>query len=87
MLVLTRKKNESIVIDDYITVTVVEIRGDKVRLGIEAPREVSVHRKEIYEHIKSKTNEPGKLEKNVDDPTQTPGGGLGGDYLERPPYI
>ncbi|MBX6314076.1 MAG: carbon storage regulator CsrA [Isosphaeraceae bacterium] len=51
MLVLSRKKNESIIINDHITVTVVEIRGDKVRLGIEAPKEVSVHRREVYEAI------------------------------------
>ena len=47
MLVLSRKKNESIVIGDSIVVTVVEIRGDRVRLGIEAPREIAVHRKEV----------------------------------------
>ena len=48
MLVLSRKRNESIVIDGSIVITVVEIRGDKVRLGIEAPREVSIHRQEIF---------------------------------------
>ena len=53
MLVLSRKKNESIIINDNITVTVVEIRGDKVRLGIDAPKEVSVHRREVYEAIRS----------------------------------
>lgn len=53
MLVLSRKKNESVVIDDRIVLTVVEIRGDKVRLGIEAPREVPVHRKEIYDAIQT----------------------------------
>lgn len=47
MLVLSRKKNESIVVDDSIVITVVEIRGDKVRLGIEAPREVPIHRSEV----------------------------------------
>ena len=52
MLVLSRKKNESIVINNDITIVVVEIRGDKVRLGVEAPKEVPVHRKEIYEAIK-----------------------------------
>lgn len=53
MLVLSRKKNESIIINDNITVTVVEIRGDKVRLGIDAPKEVSVHRREVYEAIQN----------------------------------
>ena len=53
MLVLSRKKNESIIINDHITVTVVEIRGDKVRLGIDAPKEVTVHRREVYEAIQN----------------------------------
>ena len=51
MLVLSRKKNESIVVDDSIVITVVEIRGDKVRLGIEAPREVAIHRSEVRDAI------------------------------------
>lgn len=51
MLVLSRKKNESIVINNDVVVTVVEIRGDKVRLGIVAPKEVPVHRQEVYEAI------------------------------------
>lgn len=51
MLVLSRKKDESIIINDHITVTVVEIRGDKVRLGIEAPKDITVHRREVYEAI------------------------------------
>ena len=55
MLVLSRKKNESIVINNDITVTVVEIRGDKVRLGIEAPKDVTVHRREVYEAIQSQS--------------------------------
>lgn len=57
MLVLSRKKNESIIIGDNISIVVVEIRGDKVRLGIEAPREVSVHRNEVYEAIKREQKE------------------------------
>ena len=52
MLVLSRKKNESIVINDDIKIVVVEIRGDKVRLGVEAPKEVPVHRREVYDAIK-----------------------------------
>ena len=51
MLVLSRKRNESIVINDNITITIVEIRGDKVRLGIEAPKEVPVHRREVFDAI------------------------------------
>lgn len=51
MLVLSRKKNESIVINNDITITVVEIRGDKVRLGIIAPKDVPVHRQEIFDAI------------------------------------
>lgn len=52
MLVLSRRRNESIIINDEITIVVVEIRGDKVRLGIEAPREASVHRREVYDAIR-----------------------------------
>lgn len=58
MLILSRKKNESIVIDDNIVITVVEVRGDKVRLGINAPRETPVHRSEVYEAIQQQTGEP-----------------------------
>jgi carbon storage regulator len=58
MLVLSRKKNESIVINDDITIVVVEIRGDKVRLGVEAPKEVPVHRREVFDAIhRSETSE------------------------------
>jgi carbon storage regulator len=52
MLVLSRKKQEQIVIDDDILVTVVGIRGDKVRLGVDAPKDVPVHRKEVHTAIK-----------------------------------
>ena len=57
MLVLSRKRDEAIRINDDITIVVVEIRGDKVRLGIEAPPEVSIHRQEIYERIHNGDNE------------------------------
>ncbi len=51
MLVLSRKKDESIVINNDITIVVIEIRGDKVRLGVEAPKEVPVHRREVFDAI------------------------------------
>ena len=58
MLVLSRKKNESIVIDNNIVITVVEIRGDKIRLGIVAPKDVPVHRQEVYDAIHGRTAAP-----------------------------
>ena len=51
MLVLTRKVNQSIIISDNVEVVVLEVRGEQVRLGIRAPKDVTVHRKEIYEQI------------------------------------
>ena len=57
MLVLSRKKNESIIIDENIVITVVEIRGDKVRLGIEAPRDIPIHREEVYQAIQAARQE------------------------------
>lgn len=58
MLILARKKNESIVIGDGIVITVVAINGDKVRLGVEAPKEVPVHRREVYEKLKQSGTTP-----------------------------
>ena len=57
MLVLSRKKNESIVINNDITIVVVEIRGDKVRLGVDAPKEVPVHRREVYDAIRRNSHD------------------------------
>lgn len=51
MLVLTRKLNQSIIIGDNIEIVVLEVRGEQVRIGIKAPKDVSVHRKEVYEQI------------------------------------
>jgi carbon storage regulator len=82
MLVLSRKKNESIVINNDITVTVVEIRGDKVRLGIVAPKEVPVHRQEVYDLIHSKDHAepspaPVVVNNNANNkPLDTPGRNL-----------
>ena len=52
MLTLSRNKNQSVMIGDDVIVTVVDIRGGKVRLGFEAPKSISIHRAEIYETIK-----------------------------------
>jgi carbon storage regulator len=62
MLVLSRKLSESIVIDGHIKVTVVEIRGDKIRLGIEAPRDVAVWREELAP-TSAKNNSSAKLKR------------------------
>jgi carbon storage regulator len=60
MLVLSRKKNEAIIIGDNIKLVIVEVRGDKVRLGIEAPNGISVHREEVYNAIKREKEENNK---------------------------
>lgn len=51
MLILTRRTDEALKIGDNVTITVLEIRGNQVRLGVDAPREIAVHRQEIYERI------------------------------------
>jgi carbon storage regulator len=53
MLVLSRQRDESIMIGDEVEITIVEVRGDKVRLGITAPRDIPVHRREVYDAIKA----------------------------------
>lgn len=58
MLVLSRKKDETITIGDDIEITIVAIRGDKVSLGINAPRSIAVHRKEVYDEIKRQKSKP-----------------------------
>ena len=65
MLVLSRQRDETIMIGDEIEITIVDIRGDKVRLGITAPRAVQVHRKEVYEAIKRENAEASRV--SVDD--------------------
>ena len=67
MLVLSRQRDETIMIGDDIEITVVDIRGDKVRLGINAPRCIQVHRKEVYEAIQRENAEASRVQ--VDDLT------------------
>ena len=84
MLVLSRQKDETIIIGDDIEITVVDIRGDKVRLGVSAPKEISVHRKEVYDAIRRENREAaqvkpedlpsglGKLKPNAPNQNQNP---------------
>ena len=64
-MVLSRQRDETIMIGDEVEITVVDIRGDKVRLGITAPRHIPVHRKEVYDAIK-------KEEQGVTRPPDSP---------------
>jgi carbon storage regulator len=66
MLVLSRQKDESIVIGDDVEITIVDVRGDKVRLGITAPKSISVHRREVYDAIQRE-----KAAKNNGEDTET----------------
>ncbi len=61
MLVLSRQRDETIMIGDEIEITVVDIRGDKVRLGITAPTRIAVHRKEVYEAIKKENEQAARI--------------------------
>jgi carbon storage regulator len=67
MLVLSRQVDETIMIGDDIEVTVVDIRGDKVRLGITAPKEIAVHRKEVYEAIKRENRAAAQVQVKPED--------------------
>ena len=64
MLVLSRHRDESIIIGDNIVITVVDVRGDKVRLGIDAPTDIPVHRQEVYEAIQRERQAGGAPQKN-----------------------
>ncbi len=70
MLVLSRHRDESIMIGDDVVITIVDIRGDKVRLGIEAPQDIPVHRQEVYEAIKRENQKAGHIQPNE---TRSPG--------------
>ena len=62
MLVLSRHRDESIMIGDDVVVTIVDIRGDKVRLGIDAPQDIPVHRQEVYEAIQRENRNAAKMD-------------------------
>ena len=66
MLVLTRKAGESIIIGDGIEITVIETKGDQIKLGIKAPKEVDIHRKEIYESIQQANKQAVNQPFNID---------------------
>ena len=66
MLVLTRKIDESIIIGDDIKITLVDIRGDQVKIGIEAPREISVHREEVYREIQAENRRAAMTSHKID---------------------
>jgi len=67
MLVLTRKLGESIAIDDHIKITVVQIKGKQVRLGIQAPRETKIHREEVYSAIQDQNKVAGSAPTDLED--------------------
>ncbi len=71
MLVLSRQRDESIIIGDNVVITVVDVRGDKVRLGIDAPTEIPVHRREVYEAIQRENNRASQI--NTDQARQAGG--------------
>ncbi len=62
MLVLSRHRDESIMIGDEIVVTIVDIRGDKVRLGIDAPQDIPVHRQEVYDAIQRENRKASRVQ-------------------------
>jgi len=67
MLILTRRVGESLMIGDEISVTVLGIRGNQVRIGVNAPKDVSVHREEIYERIQQEKSGGSRPEENEDE--------------------
>jgi carbon storage regulator len=94
MLVLSRQRDETIMIGDNIEITVVDIRGDKVRLGITAPKQIPVHRKEVWDSIQRENREAAQRSgditlENVTGPNaagpQTPPGGQPSRKPQRPP--
>jgi len=73
MLVLSRQRDESIIIGDNIVVTIVDVRGDKVRLGIDAPTEIPVHRQEVYDAIQRENRRASQLQRKDTEKLRGPG--------------
>ena len=73
MLVLSRHRDESIIIGDDVVITIVDIRGDKVRLGINAPQDIPVHRREVYEAIQRENQKAAKLKPSDAQPLSNGG--------------
>ena len=94
MLVVSRQRDEVLMIGDNVAVTIIDIRGDKVRIGIAAPKEIAVHRKEVYDAIRNarsaKNREAHEPHQPVQDPTDRPAGagpgrrGAAGDRAGNP---
>jgi carbon storage regulator len=84
MLVLSRQRDETIMIGDEIMITVVDIRGDKVRLGITAPTSIAVHRKEVYEAIKAENQRAALIANSDADALKTAFAAGGGGVHKRP---
>ena len=72
MLVLSRQRDESIMIGDDVEIIIVDVRGDKVRLGITAPKEIPVHRREIYDAIQREKNQKKESQEQQEKEPQTP---------------
>jgi carbon storage regulator len=87
MLVLSRQRDETIMIGDDIELTIVDIRGDKVRIGIEAPSSIAVHRKEVYEAIKRENEQAATYRGGLEELKRGLGGridnGTGGTVLPK----
>ncbi len=66
MLVLTRKKDQSIVINDNIEITILDVQGEQVRIGVNAPRNISVYRKEIFLQIAEENKKASEINNNID---------------------
>ena len=72
MLVLSRQRDESIMIGDDVEITIVDVRGDKVRLGITAPKNIPVHRREIYDAIQKEKADKAQADGQVQTPQEQP---------------